>query len=81
VLAASTKRDGRDPISGQVAYELLFRAPSVPIAAGTFHVYVFLLDESGLFTHDQVILTEAVRFEAPEWTSSLIDVAHQWELR
>ncbi len=79
VLAASTKRDGADPISGDTRYRLQFRAPSLPIAAGTFHVYAFLLDESGLYNHDQVILTEAVRFESSRWTPSLIDVEHRWE--
>lgn len=81
VLAASTKRDGRPPMRGSTRYEIVFRAPSVPIAAGTFHVYVFLQDESGLYNHDQVILTEAVCFRAPEWTPSLIDAEHRWEPR
>jgi len=79
VLAASTKRDGSDPLSGEASYSLRFVVPSLPIAAGLFHVYAFLLDESGLHTHDQVILTEAIRFDAPEWTPSLIDVEHRWE--
>jgi len=81
VLAASTQRDGVDPMTGAMRYSLRLRAPSVPIAAGTYHIYAFLLDESSLFTHDQVILTEAVRFEPPEWTPSLIDVEHSWEAR
>ena len=79
VLAASTKRDGADPMSGASRYNLRFRVPSLPIAAGTFHIYAFLLDESGLFNHDQVIVTEAVRFESSQWTPSLIEVEHQWE--
>jgi lipopolysaccharide transport system ATP-binding protein len=81
VLAASTKRDGFDPLSGAESYQLRFVLPSLPIAAGLFHVYAFLLDESGLYTHDQVILTEAIRFDAPEWTPSLIEVEHRWERR
>jgi len=79
VLAASTKRDGVDPVSGGTEYRLRFRVPSLPIASGSFHVYAFLLDESGLYTHDQVIITEAVRFEPSEWTPSLIEVEHHWE--
>ena len=81
VLAASTKRDGEAPITGRDRYRIGFRVPSLPLAAGLFHIYAFLLDESGLYTHDQVIVTEAVRFEAPEWTSSLIDVERVWERR
>ncbi len=79
VLAASTKRDGADPITGETRYRTRLRVPSLPLASGTFHIYAFLLDESGLYTHDQVIVTEAVRFESPEWTPSLIDVEHHWE--
>lgn len=79
VLAASTKRDGSDPLCGEKSYSLRFVVPSLPIASGLFHVYAFLLDESGLHTHDQVILTEAIRFDAPAWTPSLIDVEHRWE--
>jgi hypothetical protein len=79
VLAASTKRDGSDPLSGDESYHLRFVVPSLPIASGLFHVYAFLLDESGLYTHDQVILTEAIRFDASEWTPALIDVEHHWE--
>jgi lipopolysaccharide transport system ATP-binding protein len=81
VLAASTKRDGEAPITGRNRYRIGFRVPSLPLAAGLFHIYAFLLDESGLYTHDQVIVTEAIRFEAPEWTSSLIDVQRVWERR
>jgi hypothetical protein len=81
VLAASTKRDGEAPITGRNHYRIGFRVPSLPLAAGLFHIYAFLLDESGLYTHDQVIVTEAIRFEAPEWTSSLIDVERVWERR
>jgi lipopolysaccharide transport system ATP-binding protein len=81
VFAASTQRDGLEPIRGRDRYDVVFRAPSVPIAAGAYQLYVFLLDESGLYNHDQVILTEAVRFDAPEWTPSLIEVPHSWERR
>ena len=81
VLAASTKRDGEAPLTGRDRYRIGFRVPSLPLAAGLFHIYAFLLDESGLYTHDQVIVTEAIRFEAPEWTSSLIDVERVWERR
>jgi lipopolysaccharide transport system ATP-binding protein len=81
VLAASTQRDHEDPITGQERYRIALRVPSLPIAAGLFHIYAFLLDESGLYTHDQVIVTEAIRFEAPEWTSSLIEVERHWERR
>jgi hypothetical protein len=81
VFAAATNRDGADPFSGNTRYGFRLRIPSLPISTGTFHIYVFLLDESGLYTHDQVILTEALRFESSEWTPSLIDVDHQWERR
>jgi lipopolysaccharide transport system ATP-binding protein len=79
VLAAATHRDGHDPVTGATSYRVRFRVPSVPIAAGTFHIYAFLLDDSGLHIHDQVILTEALRFTPPAWTPSLIEAEHHWE--
>jgi len=81
VLAASTFRDGADPVTGQTRYAVRFRTPSMPLATGTFHVYAFLLDETGLHIHDQVILPEAVRVTSPTWTPSLIEVEHEWEWR
>ena len=30
---------------------------------------------------DQVVMTEALRFESQEWTPSLIEIDHQWEIR
>jgi lipopolysaccharide transport system ATP-binding protein len=81
VVAASTFRDGAEPVRGDTRYAVRFRVPSLPIATGTFHVYAFLLDESGLHIHDQVILTEAVKVVSPSWTPSLIEVEHSWEWR
>jgi hypothetical protein len=51
------------------------------VASGTFHLSVFLLDESGLAVHDQTVVTNAVRVTAASWTPSLIEVAHHWERR
>jgi hypothetical protein len=80
VLAASTKRDGSEPLTGAHEYRLRLRVPSLPLAAGSFHVYVFLFDETALFTHDQVVLTEAIHFETTEWTPALVEVEHGWEI-
>ncbi len=81
VLAATTKRDRPEAITGKTRYRVRFRVPSLPLSVGIFHIYVFLFDESGLFTHDQVVMTEALRFESQEWTPSLIDIEHHWEMR
>jgi ABC-type polysaccharide/polyol phosphate transport system ATPase subunit len=81
VLAVSTQRDGLGVFSGSSRYCVRLRVPSLPIAAGTFHLCAFLLDDRALFPHDQVVVSEALRFETPVWTWSLIDVEHHWELR
>jgi len=81
VLAASTQRDGLEALQGSDRYRLRLRFPAVPVAAGTYHIYAFLLDDSGLHIHDQVIVTEAIRFRPFEWTPALIDVDHEWECR
>jgi hypothetical protein len=81
VLGVSTAWDGLSPLQGQDRYLVAFTVPQLPVASGTFHVTVFLLDESGLAVHDQVVATNAVRVTAPSWTPSLLEVAHRWEWR
>jgi len=81
VLGVSTAWDGLSPLQGQDRYRVGFTVPELPVASGTFHLSVFLLDESGLAVHDQAVATNAVRVTAPSWTPSLIEVAHHWERR
>jgi len=81
LLGVSTAWDGQAPLQGQERYLVGFTVPELPVASGTFHLSVFLLDESGLAVHDQAVATNAVRVTAPSWTPSLIEVAHHWERR
>jgi hypothetical protein len=55
--------------------------PELPVAAGSFNVSAFLLDESGLHIHDQAVVTQAIRVDAPAWTPSLLALPHHWEWR
>jgi len=81
MLGVSTAWDGQRPLQGQDRYTMALTVPELPVASGTFHLSVFLLDESGLAVHDQAVETNAVRVTAPSWTPSLIEVAHHWEQR
>jgi len=81
VLGVSTAWDGVEPLAGSDRYRVGFTVPELPVASGTFHLSVFLLDESGLAVHDQAVATNAVRVTAPSWTPSLIEVPHRWERR
>jgi len=81
VLGVSTAWDGVAPLKGNDRYRIALTVPALPVASGTFHLWVFLLDETGLAIHDQVLVTNAVRVTAPSWTPSLIEVAHHWERR
>jgi lipopolysaccharide transport system ATP-binding protein len=81
VLGVSTAWDGVEPLVGRDRYQVAFTVPELPVASGTFHLSVFLLDESGLAVHDQAVATNAVRVTAPSWTPSLIEVPHRWERR
>ena len=81
LLGVSTAWDGVAPLEGHERYRIALTVPHLPVASGTFHLSVFLLDESGLAVHDQAVATNAVRVTAPAWTPSLIEVAHQWERR
>jgi len=79
VLGVSTLWDGVPPMRGATTYRLRLQVPSLPLAGGTFNLSCFLLDESGLHVHDQVVQPAAVRVAAPSWTPSLLDVEHRWE--
>ncbi len=78
MLGLSTAWDECEPLRGKTTYRLSLLVPSVPVASGSFNLSAFLLDESGLHVHDQVVVTNAVRVNPPRWTPSLLSVAHSW---
>jgi lipopolysaccharide transport system ATP-binding protein len=81
VVAVSSAWDGCEPLTGEDRYLARIGFPDLPLSTGTFHLYGFLLDESGLHVHDQVVISNAVRVRRPSWTPSLIEVPHHWEWR
>ena len=82
MLGVSTAWDGLPPLGGEERYRVGFTVPQLPVASGTFHLSVFLLDESGARACTiQAVVTNAVRVTAPSWTPSLIEVPHRWERR
>jgi len=81
LLAVSTHLDGREPMVGRSSYTVGLSVPELPVASGTFHLSAFLLDDSGLHVHDQVVAPSAVHVNAPQWTPSLLELQHRWEVR
>ena len=81
LLGVSTTWDECRPLEGQNAYTVKLSVPELPVASGSFNISAFLLDESGLHVHDQAVLTQAIRVDAPAWTPSLLAVPHDWEWR
>jgi lipopolysaccharide transport system ATP-binding protein len=81
VVAMSSAWDGCDALSGRERYRARLSLPELPLSTGTFHLYAFLLDDSGLHVHDQVAISNAVRVHRPSWSPSLIEVPHRWEWR
>ncbi len=80
VMAASTFWDGREPLRGSDRYGVRLEVPDLPLAGGTYTLYVFLLDETGLHIHDEVVMTGAVTVRGPRRTGCLLDLPHGWEV-
>jgi lipopolysaccharide transport system ATP-binding protein len=78
VLAEATFLDGREPLAGSSRYTATLEIPGLALAGGTFSVTAYLLDETGLHVHDQVIVPEALRLERDRWHPALIEAPHAW---
>jgi hypothetical protein len=80
LFAAATHWDGVEPLSGGTHHTVFLRIPALPVAAGSFSVSAFLLDDTGLHTYDQVALATPLRVTSERWTGSLLVVPHQWKV-
>ncbi len=78
VLGLSTTWDEQQPLAGSQNYLVRLLLPNLPVASGTFSLSGFLLDDTGLHVHDQVVLPEALKVTPPQWTPSLLAVPHSW---
>ena len=78
VFGASSKWDGLASLEGQRTYAVRLEIPSLPVASGTFNLSVFLLDETGLHVHDQIVVPHCVRVASRQWTPSLLELEHRW---
>jgi len=76
VLGVSSLWDGEPPLQGSRSYTVRLTVPELPIAAGVFNLSAFLLDETGLHVHDQVVVPRAVRVSSSAWTPSLLSLPH-----
>ena len=78
VFAASSLWDGAPVLTGRSRYTVRLELPELPLARGVFSLSLFLLDETGLHVHDQVIIPKVLRVSTEAWTPSLLDLPHRW---
>jgi len=78
VFAASSLWDGAPALSGRDRYTVRLELPELPLARGVFSLSLFLLDETGLHVHDQVVVPRILRVTSDAWTPSLLDLPHRW---
>jgi len=78
VFGASSLWDGQPVLSGRRSYTVRLELEELPLARGTFNLSLFLLDETGLHVHDQVVVPRALTVSADTWTPSLLDLPHRW---
>ncbi len=81
VFGASSKWDGLANLEGHGTYQVHLEIPSLPVASGTLNLSVFLLDETGLHVHDQVMVPHCIRIASDQWTPSLLELEHRWSVR
>jgi len=79
VFGASSLWDGEPALEGSDRYTVQLEISEVPLAGGTFNLHVFLLDESGLHVHDQVVVPKAFRVNTETWSPALIEIPHSWK--
>jgi len=78
VFGASSLWDGEPVLSGRRSYTVRLELPELPLARGVFNLSLFLLDETGLHVHDQVVVPRALRVSSEAWTPSLLAIPHRW---
>jgi len=78
VFAAGTHWDRYSSLQGQSHYAVSLRVPALPLAGGSYSLTVFLLDDEGLVTYDQVVLPVAFTVAGRPWTPMLVELDHQW---
>lgn len=80
LFAASTARDSVAPLRDRTSYDVRLRIPSLPIAAGSFLVSAYLLDENALHIYDQVVAPAPLEVRGELWTPSLLQLPHEWDI-
>jgi ABC-type polysaccharide/polyol phosphate transport system ATPase subunit len=80
VLSFSSRQEGLAPSTGQLRYRARLVVPQLPLLTGTFHLYVFLLDESALHVFDRRVLRGALTVDNQEFVAGLVRAEHRWEV-
>jgi ABC-type polysaccharide/polyol phosphate transport system ATPase subunit len=80
ICAFGSHRDRLPPWTGSHDYRVRLRLPEMPLLKGEFSVYVFLMDEDGVYVFDQWVLRSAFSI-APqeEYVFGLLQAEHGWE--
>ncbi|MEM1245029.1 MAG: ABC transporter ATP-binding protein [Acidobacteriota bacterium] len=67
-----------EPLRGQTEYRVSFAVTELPLTKGSFSVFAFLLDESGLHVYDRQVLPEAFVVESPGYEFGVVRVEHEF---
>jgi ABC-type polysaccharide/polyol phosphate transport system ATPase subunit len=79
-FAMDTRPEPWAPLTGHRQYRLRLVLPELPVAQGSFRVYVHLGDEKALHVHDLRILKPGFTVASPEYVVGLVAPRHVWML-
>ncbi len=80
ICAFGSHRDGLPTWTGSEHYHVQLRLPSMPLLKGEFSIYVFLMDEDGVYVYDQWVLRSAFSISPQEdYVFGLIQAEHDWD--
>ncbi|MEO8504752.1 MAG: polysaccharide ABC transporter ATP-binding protein [Acidobacteriota bacterium] len=79
VLSFLSRDAGLQPWTGLRRHRARLIVPELPLLAGTFTLYVFLLDEAALHVFDRRTIPGAITIEGAKFTIGLVHTAHRWE--
>ncbi len=79
VASCLSRNSGRAPWRGKTQYRARFVIPELPLAKGSFKIYVYLLAEDCLHVYDTRIIPEAFSIREQGYDFGLIRLKHRWE--
>ncbi len=79
VASCLSRNSDRPPWRGSTSYRTRFVIPALPLAKGSFKIYVFLLAEDCLHVYDTRIIPDAFSIRDVRYDFGLIRLEHLWK--